>query len=172
MIHNQIAARLEHAFSQHGFAEPSVAELKTAAGVSLRTLYRQFPSKQAMVMGALQHRHLRYFEFLAEGEPAPGIASMTHLFQRLAEWMKNHAPNGCMSMGAFAAFPGNQDIQDLVKHHKAEMIAVMARRSGREEVARELFLLHEGASAAWPLLGMDVIHSAEKAAVLLISGEK
>ena len=39
MIHDQIASSLEQAFSQHGFAEPSVAKLKIAAGVSLRTLY-------------------------------------------------------------------------------------------------------------------------------------
>jgi AcrR family transcriptional regulator len=171
MINDQIASRLEQAFSLHGFAEPSVAELKTAAGVSLRTLYRHFPSKESMVIGALQHRHLRYLKFLGDGEPDPGIGSITHLFQRLADWMKKYAPNGCMSMSAFVAFPSNPLIHDIVKRHKEEMIEVMARRSGRDEVARELLLIHEGASAAWPLLGMQAIHSAEKAAFLIICGE-
>ncbi|MFT5720596.1 MAG: AcrR family transcriptional regulator [Motiliproteus sp.] len=171
MIHDQIAARLEQAFSQHGFAEPSVAELKIAAGVSLRTLYRHFPSKEAMVMGALQHRHCRYLNFLDAGEPDPGSESITHLFQRLAAWMTHYAPHGCLSMSALGAFPGNPLIHERVKRHKEEMIELMARRSGREEVARELHLLHEGASAAWPLLGMQAIHSAEKIALLLIRGE-
>ncbi len=171
MIRDQIASRLEQAFSLHGFAEPSVAELKTASGVSLRTLYRHFPSKEAMVVGALQHRHSRYLKFLADGEPAPGRESMTHLFQRLATWMHNDAPNGCMSMSAFAAFPCNPLIHDLVKRHKQEMIEVMARRSGRDDIARELLLLHEGASAAWPLLEMQAIDSAEKTALLLICGD-
>ena len=171
MIHDQIASRLEQAFSQHGFAEPSVAKLKIAAGVSLRTLYRHYPSKESMVIGALQHRHSRYLRFLADGEPDPGKESIAHLFLRLTAWMKKDAPNGCMSMSALVAFPRNSLIHDLVKHHKEEMVEVMARRSGREDLARELLLIHEGASATWPLLGMQAIHSAEKTTLLLICGE-
>ena len=76
-----------------------------------------------------------------------------------------------MSMSALVAFPSNSLIHDLVKHHKEEMVEVMARRSGREDLARELLLIHEGASATWPLLGMQAIHSAEKTALLLICGE-
>lgn len=34
MLKEQIAASLEQAFSELGFAEPSVAQLKTACGVS------------------------------------------------------------------------------------------------------------------------------------------
>lgn len=74
-------------------------------------------------------------------------------------------------MNALVAFPSNQVIHDAVKRHKDEMIEVMARRSGREEISRELFLVHEGASAAWPLLEMQAIHSAEKVALLLAFGE-
>jgi AcrR family transcriptional regulator len=47
----QIAYRLEQAFNTHGFAELSVATLQKVVGASLRTLYRYFPSKQAMVIG-------------------------------------------------------------------------------------------------------------------------
>lgn len=65
----QIASRLEQAFNTRGFAEPSVADLKEAAGVSLRTLYRYFPSKDAMVNWALDYRHARYLAFLAKDEP-------------------------------------------------------------------------------------------------------
>ena len=66
MLREQIAASLEVAFSQQGFAEPSVAQLKTACGVSLRTLYKHFPSKEAMIVGALEYRHQRYLDFLLE----------------------------------------------------------------------------------------------------------
>lgn len=65
MDKDQIAARLEALFSQQGFATPSVPEIKKASGVSMRTLYRHFPSKKAMVIGALNHRHARYLAFLA-----------------------------------------------------------------------------------------------------------
>ena len=96
----QIVSRLEQTFNTRGFAEPSVVELQKAAGVSLRTLYRYYPSKEAMVIGALDYRHDRYLAFLAENEPPPGKASIIHLFGRLADWMTSNAPNGCLSLNA------------------------------------------------------------------------
>ncbi len=168
---DQIAARLEQAFNKRGFAEPSVAELKTTAGVSLRTLYRYFPSKDAMVIGALDYRHARYLMFLSEDEPPPGKASIRHLFHRLAHWMTTYAPNGCLSLNALAAHPDNDEVRDSTKRHKQELIEMMARRSGRPEWSNELFLLHEGASAAWPVVGIQAVQSAEAAALKLINGE-
>ena len=54
-----IAARLESCFVSRGFLEPGVDALRDAAGVSLRTLYKYFPSREAMVIGALDHRRNR-----------------------------------------------------------------------------------------------------------------
>ena len=148
----QIVSRLELAFNTRGFAEPSVAELQKAAGVSLRTLYRYYPSKEAMVIGALDYRHARYLAFLAENEPPPGKASIIHLFGRLADWMTSNAPNGCLSLNALASHPGNKEVRDSTMRHKNELIQMMARRSGQPALSNELFLLHEGASAAWPVV--------------------
>ena len=166
-----IASCLEQTFTQRGFAEPSVAELKDSAGVSLRTLYRYFPSKAAMVIGALDFRHSRYLEFLGDGEPSPGNASIVHLFRRLADWMQAYAPNGCLSLNALAAHPGNIEIRESTKRHKEELIQMMAIRSGQPELSKELFLLHEGASAAWPLVGSQAIQAAQTAALKLLNGD-
>lgn len=169
---DQIASRLEQGFSLRGFAETGVAELKAIAGVSLRTLYRYFPSKEAMVIGALNYRHERYVEFLAESEPLQGRESIVRLFHRLADWMREHAPNGCLSVNAFAAYPSSPEIGEAVKRHKDEIVQLMARRSGETTIAWELFLIHEGASAAWPMVGEQAILAAEKAALKLIDGGK
>jgi AcrR family transcriptional regulator len=166
----QIVSRLEQAFNTRGFAEPSVAELQKAAGVSLRTLYRYYPSKEAMVIGALDYRHARYLAFLAENEPPPGKASIIHLFGRLTDWMTSNAPNGCLSLNALASHPGNMAVRDSTLCHKNELIQMMARRSGQPALSNELFLLHEGASAAWPVVGIQAILSAEAAALKLIDG--
>ncbi|MGB3209452.1 MAG: TetR/AcrR family transcriptional regulator [Desulforhopalus sp.] len=165
----QIASRLEQTFNSRGFAEPSVAELQKAAGTTLRTLYRYFPSKEAMVIGALTYRHDRYFSFLAEHEPPAGKDSIIHLFDRLADWMKTYAPSGCLYLNALTAFPGNKDVRDATLQYKNELIQVMAKRSGYEGLAAELFLLHEGVSAAWPVVGMQAIHSAVSIAEKIIS---
>lgn len=169
-IKQRIASRLERTFTRQGFVEPSVAKLKDAAGVSLRTLYRYFPSKEAMVIGSLDYRHTRYLAFLVDDEPLPGKDSIAHLFRRLTEWMQAYSPNGCLSLNALSAYPGNFDVRDSVKRHKNELIQMMARRSGRPALANELFLLHEGASAAWPLAGIQAIQAAETAALKLIDG--
>ncbi|MFT5701620.1 MAG: AcrR family transcriptional regulator [Desulforhopalus sp.] len=168
----QIASSLEQAFNARGFAEPSVAELKKAAGTSLRTLYRYFPSKEAMVIGALNHRHDRYLSFLAENEPSPGKESIIHLFGRLADWMTSDAPNGCLYLNALTSFPGNKDVRDATLQYKNEIIQLLGRRSGQKGLANELFLLHEGASAAWPIVGIQAIHSAVSVAVKNYGGEK
>ncbi len=168
----QIASSLEQAFNTRGFAEPSVVELKKVAGTSLRTLYRYFPSKEAMVIGALNYRHDRYLSFLAENEPLPGKKSIIHLFDRLAVWMTTDAPNGCLYLNALASFPGNKDVRDATVQYKQELIKVLGRRSGLNNLAHELFLLHEGASAAWPIVGIQAIHSAKSVAMKIINGEK
>ena len=107
VIKEDIAIKLEKAFSQYGFAEPSVAQLKTACNVSLRTLYKYYPSKEMMVVGALDYRHQRYLDFLLSESPSPGIASILHIFDKLEQWMKAFAPHGCMSMNAVAASPSS-----------------------------------------------------------------
>ena len=166
----QIASRLEMAFNTRGFAEPTVAELQKEVGVSLRTIYRYFPSKEAMVIGALTYRHDRYLSFLAENEPLPGKDSIIHLFGRLADWMTTYAPNGCLYLKALTSFPDNKDVRDAAVQYKKELIQVMAHRSGQKALANELFLLHEGASAAWTIIGIEAIHSAVSVAVKIING--
>ncbi|MFA0614751.1 TetR/AcrR family transcriptional regulator [Vibrio splendidus] len=168
MLREQIAASLEVAFSQQGFAEPSVAQLKTACKVSLRTLYKHFPSKEAMIVGALEHRHQRYLSLLLEDSPRSGYQAITHIFNKLQQWMEEHAPHGCLSMNALAAFPDNELINQAVIEHKKEVQALMAQQSQKEDLASELFLLHEGVSSAWPVLGEEAVASAQNMVTKLL----
>ncbi|MEZ8305977.1 TetR/AcrR family transcriptional regulator [Vibrio splendidus] len=168
MLREQIAASLEVAFSQQGFAEPSVAQLKTACKVSLRTLYKHFPSKEAMIVGALEHRHQRYLSLLLEDSPRSGYQAITHIFNKLQQWMEEYAPHGCLSMNALAAFPDNELINQAVIEHKKEVQALMAKQSQRDDLASELFLLHEGVSSAWPVLGEEAVASAQNMVTKLL----
>lgn len=170
-LDTQIASRLEQMFVRRGFAEPSVAELRDASEVSLRTLYRRFPSREAMVVGALEHRHRRYLAFLAEGEPEPGAASIAQLFDRLESWMREQSPGGCLFVNALAAHPENAGIRTLVDRHKQEIRSVLARRAGRPDAGDALFLLHEGVAFSWRLLGAAAVNSAREAAMRLLESE-
>ena len=168
----QIAASLEQAFSEQGFAEPSVAQLKVACGVSLRTLYKYFPSKEDMIVAALEHRHQRYLNYLLADSPEKGISATLHIFSKLQQWMENYAPNGCMSMGAIAAFPEHAVINQTVKSHKEEVRLFLGTQSLRDDLATPLFLLHEGVSNAWPIMGDEILQSAHVAVLTLLEGEK
>ena len=118
MLKEQIAANLEQAFSELGFAEPSVAQLKAACGVSLRTLYKHYPSKEEMIVAALEHRHQRYLNFLLDNSPQTGLEATQHIFSKLKQWMEDYAPHGCMSMNAVAAFPEHDIINQTVADSK------------------------------------------------------
>lgn len=149
-----IGDRLAVTFAARGFTEPGVAALRDAAGVSLRTLYRYFPSREAMVVGALDARHAAYAAWLAEGQPdKPGEAPIVHVFERLAKWMTARAPTGCLFVQAIAAHPQSDPITNTVRQHKADTRALLAERcdiGGYRDAALPdaLFILHEGQTTA------------------------
>lgn len=171
----RIAERLEASFTAHGFAKPGVDILRAEADVSLRTLYRHFPSREAMVIGALDHRHRVYLAYLADGVPAgPGAAPVLHMFERLGDWMAERAPTGCLFVSALAAHPDSAAIRAAVARHKretrgliGERVACAAPASRRERfvpLLDALLLVHEGQTTMAVTSGAD---AATKAAVAL-----
>lgn len=161
-----IGGRLAATFAARGFAEPGVAALREAAGVSLRTLYRHFPSREAMVAGALDARHAAYLAWLEEGRPdESGLTPVAHVFNRLATWMATHAPTGCLCVQALAAHPGNATIGAAVRRHKAKTRDLLAARCEAGGYAYPalpdaLFILHEGQTAASVTAGPEMAHHA------------
>ncbi|MGM8898237.1 hypothetical protein [Psychrobacter sp. 1Y4] len=125
-----------------------------------------------MVVGALDYRHQRYLDFLLNESPPPGIASITHVFNKLEQWMQEFAPHGCMSMNAIAAFPDDPVIANSVKKHKQKVQHFLGQQSQREDLATAIFLLHEGVSSAWPVLGKKAITSAQTALSQLLKENK
>lgn len=168
MLKEQIADRLEQAFSKFGFAEPSVAQLKTACDVSLRTLYKHYPSKEDMIVAALDNRHQRYLNFLSNNSPKDGSEAVLHIFTKLRQWMEEFAPNGCMSVSALASFPEHDLIKQTVKEHKEDVRNFLGKHSLRIDLATQLFLLHEGVSSAWPVFGDEALNSALQAILSLL----
>lgn len=172
MLREQLAASLEEAFSQWGFAEPSVAQLKTACNVSFRTLYKYFPSKEAMIVGALEFRHQRYLQLLRDNAPEQGKEAIFFIFDQLEMWMEQFAPHGCLSMNAISAFPDNELINLAVKEHKKEVQLLLGEQSQQPDLSVALLLLHEGVSSAWPIVGKESVISAKSVALQLLHTPK
>jgi AcrR family transcriptional regulator len=165
----KISAGLETAFARHGFATPSVEDLRDAASVSLRTLYKYLPSRADMVLAALQHRHQRYLAHLFDGLPpntAPDTA-LTHLIRRVGSWMQTETAHGCLFHGAVAADPQNQALKDLLQRHKAEVAQRAASASSLEGHELALLQIFEGLTQTWALHPEASIKTAEHLAGLL-----
>ncbi|WP_371824730.1 TetR/AcrR family transcriptional regulator [Paracoccus sp. MA] len=63
----RIARNLDRQFAEMGFATQGVEALREGADVSLRTLYKYFPSREEMVVGALEYRDAAYFDWISGG---------------------------------------------------------------------------------------------------------
>lgn len=162
----RIASDLERSFASLGFAEQGVEALRGQADVSLRTLYKHFPSREAMIIGALQHRDAAYAEWLAGG-PTDGAAHVLHPLVRLGDWLGEVANTGCLFLNAWAEYPDSAAIAAVVKDHKARLanefhlrLAHVAPKQDTGHLAETLFLLHEGMTQAARLQGREIAYEA------------
>lgn len=164
---DKIAAGLEQAFAMRGFATPSVEDLRDAAGVSLRTLYKYTPSRVTMVRAALEHRHQRYLAHLFEDVPQAGGDAMTTLIDRIALWMTKEASHGCLFHAAVAAAPDDQELRALLDRHKTEVATRTAAAVGLAGQEADIGLILEGLTQSWSLQGEAAADSAKRLMAML-----
>ena len=162
----RIAAGLERAFAGRGFAEPSVADLRDAAGVSLRTLYRHAPSRAAMVRLALEHRHRRYLAHVLPDVAGDTPCTLPAVIERVASWMADEAAHGCLFHAAVAAAPGDERLRELLIRHKRDVAARVARLAHLPGREADITLLLEGLTQSWPLDGEAAVTSAKRFAAV------
>jgi AcrR family transcriptional regulator len=151
-LKTKLARCLEEYFDQNGFSGPSVPQLRDACGVSLRTLYRYFPSREDMVVGALEHRNAKYLNWLAQGaEQTQGAEHILAIYRRLGEWLENGATHGCFFLRAIAAYPNDPAVRRISQHHKDCVRQEFHRRVTRldpdcdhDELVETLCAIHEG----------------------------
>lgn len=162
----QIARNLERQFAEMGFATQGVEALRAGADVSLRTLYKYFPSREAMVIGALDYRDRTYAEWIGEG-PDTGAAHVLHVLDRLSDWLHQISNMGCLFRNALAAYPESEPIRSAVEAHKAHVREMFRRRLTHaapdcpiEDLTLALFLLHEGLTESARLIGPEAATAA------------
>ena len=162
---SKIAERLERAFAERGFTEPGVAELRERAEVSIRTLYKHFPSRAGMILAALEHRHRRYLAFLFPEGDAPTLDAV---WSRVGRWMAENAFTGCLFHAAVAAHPQDAALKALLQRHKSAAAARLPECAGTPEAGVPLLLVHEVLVQSWPIEGEKAVASARRLAAPLI----
>jgi AcrR family transcriptional regulator len=164
---SKIAAGLERAFAARGFAEPSVEDLRDAAGVSLRTLYKYTPSRAEMVLAALENRQQRYLALVFDDLPQAPADALEAILARVGQWMETETSHGCLFHAAVAADPGSDSLRALLTRHKAEVAAKAAAATNLAGAETALLLIIEGLTQTWPLRGTEAVTAAQRLAQAL-----
>ncbi len=143
-------------FRRSGFGRVSMDEIAAGAGVTKRTLYYHFESKDALLATVLEtQHHLALAAFKTFGDKLSGRpeAMVDTLFKELAAWSDTPrwAGSGFTRLVIeLADLPGHP-ARTIARRHKAmleahfaDMLAAAGVASPRE-TAREIWLLSEGA---------------------------
>ena len=177
----RIVAAADPLFYQRGIAAVSVDDIRAAAGVALRTMYRAFRSKDEIVVAYLARRDLawhdavqRYAEERSD-VPAEQILLVFDAHQRFLE--SAGTARGCAFQQAFAELSSSHpEAADIARVHKLRVHAYLlerARAAGVHDpvrVATQLLVLSEGALTVGALPGAPTVaQSAKETARLLLA---
>lgn len=160
-------------FYGQGIQAVGVDAVAAEAGISKRTLYKHYPSKDELVAAYLSRRTLQ--AITADGSPVEQILG---LFDGLAKWFGSKRFRGCAFVNAVAELSGERQHPAIgvAAEHKARRLAqvqaVLQSLKVDEPVllAEQLMVLFEGAVAVSMVRGGDpqVAHSAREAARVLL----
>ncbi len=170
---DQIVSEALSLFYQEGFNATGVDRVSSKAGVSKKTLYNHFKSKDELVMAVLRKRdELLRNKMMRDTERLASTAKdrLLSVFDVHDAWFKEKDFCGCMFINAAAEFAELQDpIHMISTEHKRLVrayLATLAKEAGASEpelLAEKLHLLIEGAI-------VEAHVSANKEAALLAKG--
>jgi AcrR family transcriptional regulator len=150
-----VLAAADELFYAHGIHAVGVDLIADRAGVTKKTLYDRFGSKERLVVEYLRVRDAGWRAFLAPQLDAAGedpAARLRAVFDASARWAARHSGKGCSMINAHAEIsdPAHPAYRVIVEQ-KAWMLglfttlAAAAGVADPSSTARTLMLLHEGA---------------------------
>jgi AcrR family transcriptional regulator len=167
-------------FYERGIHAVGVDTIAEEAGVTKRTLYDRFGSKEVLVEQYLRARDRRWLALRAEAVDGAGPDAVDRLcavFDASAAWSASDGGRGCGFTNAHAEFSDPaHPVAQLVAAQKQELLDLfrgIAVDAGVTDahVADALLALHEGALVAHGVgVGADPWVSAREAAVRLVLG--
>lgn len=150
-----IVATALQLFYRHGFNATGIERIIKEAGVSKKTLYNHFKSKDELVLATLRQRDELFRNNLMRETERLGSTPRERLlsvFDVLHQWFQQKDFSGCMFINASAEFSSHQDPNHIISaEHKRlvrDYIRGLAEQAGvnnAEVLSRQLNLLVEGA---------------------------
>lgn len=171
-VKETILRAVEPLFDRDGFMASGMDRLTGAAGVSSRTLYKHFGSKNGLMVAALDERDRRFRSRL-------DVRTVDAFFAALEDWIRVEGARGCLFLRALGETGG--EIPEIVAAVHAQK-AFLRGRIGDivhvelgepcEGLAEQLLVLFEGATAAAAYRGPEAVSSAREAAGILLSNAR
>ena len=136
-------------FYRDGIRATGIDRVIAESGVAKVTFYRQFPSKDDLILAFLEHRHERWMAWFVDALARHG-GTPAAIAPALAEWLRGADYRGCAflnSVGELAA--ALPEVLEATRRHKQDMTAAITRlmkpAPGRARTARALALAIDGA---------------------------
>lgn len=176
----QILQAAHQQFFRHGFARVKMIDIAKAAGLTKRTLYHHYDSKDSLLEAMLEAQNdlssLTYARTFVNSEGGP-YDLVRSLFTDLETWAsdKTYLGSGITRLAAELGDLRGHPAMRLAGRHKATIEALFAEAlakrgvSNAENLAREIILLMEGAMILVLIHG-DVVYmrTASEAAMKLL----
>jgi len=172
----RIVAIADELYNAKGIQSVGMDELRTAAGVSLKKLYQEFPSKGSIVMAVLERRHQSWTEGLDDTvrRAATPRARLLAIFDYLAGWFCQDTFRGCGFINSFAELGAiSPEVAEYARKHKEsfqQYVGKLCEEAGAPSfLAPQLAILAEGAQTTAAIAGTpDAAGQARQAAEVLI----
>ena len=179
-----IVATALRLFYRHGFNATGIERIVKEAGVSKKTLYNHFKSKDELVLATLRQRDELFRNNLMRETERLGSTPRERLlsiFDVHHQWFQQKDFSGCMFINAAAEFSSHQDPNHIISaEHKRlvrDYIRGLAEQAGvnnAEVLSKQLNLLLEGAIVDAHVSGNSeaAIMAKAMASVFIDNGEK
>ena len=146
---DRILAAAHDLFYRDGIRATGIDRVIAESGVAKVTFYRQFASKDDLILAFLDFRHERWMAWFVEALARHGNG-LAALAPALREWFAGPQFRGCAFLNSVgelgAALPA---VRDVTQRHKQDMTAAIAGLLrpglGRARTARALALAVDGA---------------------------
>ena len=167
-------------FYQSGFMRTGVDAIANAAGITKRTLYQHFSSKDELIEAVLEHQHRMALERIRRwadrltGKPDQMVMT---LFEKLAQWAAGPEWQGSGFTRAaveFADQPGHparkaaRRQKEAVERYLVEKFAAQDLDDPEQLVREVLLLIEGGQTLALIHDNLDYIDAARHAALILV----
>lgn len=167
-------------FYREGIRAVGVDAIAARAGVTKKTLYERFGSKDELIVAYLRARDERWRGWLTGVVERTGGSAKERLlatFDALEEWMERENPRGCGFVNAAAeladaSHPARAVVMEQKEWFRGYLtkLSAEAGAGNPEDLAEKLLILHEGATVANSLgIATGAAKKAKESAAILVA---